>query len=59
MTMNNNPRAVVRREFITRISLGAIGAGLAGSLAGRHAAAAETLKPNLVFINIDELLFIT
>jgi arylsulfatase A len=55
MTMDDNARAVDRREFIKRISGGVIGAGLAGSLTGRNAAAAEAPKPNFVFINIDDL----
>ncbi len=40
MTMGNHSHAVDRREFITRISGGAIGAGVAASLVGGTATAA-------------------
>lgn len=56
--MDNTSRAANRREFFKQISGGVIGAGLAGSLGGRTAAAAETpksAKPNLILILADDL----
>jgi len=55
MTMNRRSRAATRRAFIRQISTGAIGAAIAGTWGNRLAPAATVSKPNLVFINIDDL----